>query len=168
MEIFVSFDCTFPIHCFDHIFDENRSLNPKVTIGLSIAASIALLRQTLPTPFLLIVTTRTLKNKCQDSPVSLATHSNPSDYIDHRSSNDIDCIHPKTGTPKLIEIWSCGWPNYFWDRNNLRETWDVFNIPSAGHFEVKELVGPAKMVDTEFKKGEKYQTSLTIKCLGTR
>lgn len=41
-------------------------------------------------------------------------------------------------------------------------------VPSDGHVEIKHQVDPAKIADAGLKPGERYQASLTNKCLGTR
>ena len=137
-------------------------------LGLSVTTSSPTLDHSSPAPFFLIVTVRILKTPRQDSPVTLATHINSLGGIDNRSFNNIVCIYPKAENSKRIEIWPRGWPQYIWDPDNLRDSWDFVTIPSDGHLEIKHQVDPAKIADAGLKPGEIYQASVTNKCLGTR
>lgn len=139
-----------------------------MTLGLSVTTSSATLDPSSPSPFFLIVTVRILTTPRQDSPITLATHLNPLGGIGNRSFDNIVCIHPKTENAKRIEIGPRGWPHYLWDPDNLRDSWDFVTVPSDGRVEIKHQVDPAKIADAGLKSGEKYQASLTDRCLGTR
>jgi len=139
-----------------------------VTLGLSLTTSSSALDPSSPSPFFLILKVRMLRTPRQDSPITLATHLNPLGGIENRSFDNIVCVYPKTEGAKRIEIWPRGWPHYRSDPDNLRDSWDFVAVPSDGHLQIRHQVDPAKRADAGLKSGEKYQASLTDKCLGTR
>ena len=119
-------------------------------------------------PFYLIVTARILSTPRPQSPITLATHLNALGSLSNRSFSNIVCIFPETENQKRIEIWPRGWPQYIWDTDNLRNSWDFVTVPVNGKLEIRHQVDVAKIEEAHLEPGERYQASLTSQCLGTR
>ncbi|KAF6223154.1 hypothetical protein HO173_013254 [Letharia columbiana] len=144
------------------------STNPAVKLGLTLTTSSPTLDPSSSSPFFLIVTARILTSPRPNSAITLATHLNALGGLSNRSFNNIVCTSPVTESQKRIEIWPRGWPHYIWDADNLRESWNFVTVPANGMLETRHQVDRTKIAEAGLKAGERYQASLTNKCLGTR
>lgn len=154
------------------------SPNPIVKLGLTLTASSSTLDPSSSTPFYLIVTVRIVSTSRPNSPITLTTHLNALDDLGNRSFHNIVRTSPaKTeGTDgdekKCIEIFPNGWPQYKWDPDNLRDSWDFVTVPAAadndGVLTIKHQIDRRCIAEAGLEPGEEYQASFTDKCLGTR
>ena len=77
-------------------------------------------------------------------------------------------MSPNTEENKCIEIWPRGWPHYYWDPEDLRDSFDLVTLRPDEVLEVRHEVDREKIVAAEVKAGEKYRVELTDKGPGTR
>lgn len=145
----------------------NRSANATVELGLALSTSSPTLDPSSSSPFFLIVTARILTTPHPDASITLPTHLNALGGLGNRSFNSIVCVSPETAGQKRIEIWPRGWPQYNWDPDDLRDAWDVMTGAANGRLEIRHPVDGTKIAEAQLKAGERYQASLTDKCLGT-
>jgi hypothetical protein len=138
-----------------------------VTIGLTLSTSAPTLSSSSDEPFNIIVTARILTTPHPDRAITLATWHCPFGGLTNRSFHNITCT---TNPEKKIEIHPVNWPNYKWDMQDLRSSWDFVTIPplNQGTYSVRHEVPRDKIEAANLEKGEKYKVALTDKCLGTR
>ncbi len=139
-----------------------------MTIGITLTTSSPILDPSSASPFYLIVTARILTTPHPDSPITLSTFLNPLSYISNRSFGNINCVYPATEGQKRIEIWPHSWPQYKWDGENLRDSWEFVTIEPGRSLEVRHEVPRDKIAAAGLKTGERYQAAFTDRCLGTR
>lgn len=145
-----------------------RYPDPSVVIGITLSTSPATLDPAAPSPFYLVVTGRIVKSPRPESPITLASQSNPFGRIDNRSFKAIRCVSSAEGIEKCINIWPNSWPNYNLGHiKDHRSIWDFVTIHPGEVIEVKHEVPREKIEEAGLKPGETYKAELTEYGLGT-